>query len=246
MSIFDAIGSIGSLVGGFFDRKANKENLESQQAMQREFAQSGIQWKVNDAKAAGIHPLAALGAQTASYSPQSIGDSGSFSDMGQNLGRALKAAASSDDRKAQELEDLALTRARLDNDLVRSQIEASKVATSSRRGAALGPPMPTPPVAKTAWTGAPVTADKIETKDDTYPAVKNLRVGGVPLQTAPWMSDAQDMEDRYGESISDWVGGPLNLIADSVYSAYKGFRKIPSKYSVRFGGTGGSKWLGRR
>lgn len=45
----------------------NKENLE----LQREFAQHGIQWKVNDAISAGIHPLAALGADTMSFTPSS-------------------------------------------------------------------------------------------------------------------------------------------------------------------------------
>lgn len=44
-----------------------------EEALQREFATSGIRWRVQDAKAAGIHPLAALGAQTMSYSPQSVG-----------------------------------------------------------------------------------------------------------------------------------------------------------------------------
>jgi hypothetical protein len=41
-------------------RKANEANI----ALQREFAQKSIQWKTADAKAAGLHPLAALGAQT--------------------------------------------------------------------------------------------------------------------------------------------------------------------------------------
>jgi len=37
--------------------------------LQKDFAQHGIRWRVEDAKAAGIHPLAAVGAAGASYSP---------------------------------------------------------------------------------------------------------------------------------------------------------------------------------
>lgn len=48
-------------------------DVERETALQKEFAQQGIRWRVDDAKAAGIHPLAALGAQTFSYSPQSVG-----------------------------------------------------------------------------------------------------------------------------------------------------------------------------
>ena len=54
-----------------------KEMNAKNAALQREFAQSGIQWKVADAKKAGLHPLAALGAQTASASPSyQAGDPG--------------------------------------------------------------------------------------------------------------------------------------------------------------------------
>lgn len=41
--------------------------------LQKTFAKMGVQWRVNDAKKAGIHPLAALGAQTFSGSPISVG-----------------------------------------------------------------------------------------------------------------------------------------------------------------------------
>lgn len=39
---------------------------------QKEFAQNGIQWRVEDAKAAGLHPLFALGASTPSFSPNPV------------------------------------------------------------------------------------------------------------------------------------------------------------------------------
>ncbi|QXP44232.1 MAG: DNA pilot protein [Arizlama microvirus] len=45
--------------------KMNAKNLK----YQKQFAQKGIRWRVKDARKAGIHPLAALGAQTPGFSP---------------------------------------------------------------------------------------------------------------------------------------------------------------------------------
>lgn len=52
------------------------EDTAREAALQKEFAQQGIRWRVQDAQSAGIHPLAALGAQTMSYSPQTVGGGG--------------------------------------------------------------------------------------------------------------------------------------------------------------------------
>lgn len=80
-----AIASIGSsLLGGLFGRSAAKR----QAALQREFAQKGIQWRVADAKKAGIHPLAALGSPGASYTPVSgspMGDA--MADIASSIGQ---------------------------------------------------------------------------------------------------------------------------------------------------------------
>lgn len=70
MSWWDGLGSvIGGVIGGglnyFSQQKANEENIKAQ----REFAQNSISWKVEDAKRAGVHPLAALGASGYQASP---------------------------------------------------------------------------------------------------------------------------------------------------------------------------------
>lgn len=71
-----ALGSAAaSVYGGRQANKANKAMAAQQEALQREFAQQGIRWKVADAKAAGLHPLYAIGAQGAQYSPVSYSDS---------------------------------------------------------------------------------------------------------------------------------------------------------------------------
>lgn len=98
-------------------KKFQKKMLKKQLAYQREFAQNGIQWRVADAKAAGIHPLAALGAQTMSYEPQYVGDAGESSAMAaaENLGQAVGGAFEGWlNRKAQKEQVRALE---LDNDI---------------------------------------------------------------------------------------------------------------------------------
>lgn len=107
------IGAGTSLLGGLMGKssqdKANEiaqQNAANNIALQREFAQNAIQWKVKDAEAAGIHPLYALGASTTSFSPVSVGVSGanplaaSLQDMGQNVFRAASANRAPTERLA--------------------------------------------------------------------------------------------------------------------------------------------------
>lgn len=100
------IGAAGSLLGGYLQseatRKANAENLKHQE----EFAKHGITWKVADAKAAGLHPLYAVGGSGATFSPSvqvdggmASGVSNSFQVMGQGVSRAAEAAAVPDARE---------------------------------------------------------------------------------------------------------------------------------------------------
>lgn len=67
-------GSIGSLIGARKDKLAAENSaLKSWQRnydAQKEFAQNSIQWRVQDAKAAGINPYAVISGQTAGYTPQ--------------------------------------------------------------------------------------------------------------------------------------------------------------------------------
>lgn len=125
------LGAIGGLIGAglsFLGKKKDQKNAAKQSAQeyqrQKEFAQTGIQWKVADAKKAGIAPLAALGSSPISYAPQSVGNF-DFGSTGQDIGRAIQAAQSGPTRvdaftrTAQALE---LERGGLQNDLLRAQI----------------------------------------------------------------------------------------------------------------------------
>lgn len=156
------LGGLGQLAGGaagLFGGGGNNNNFYNQLAvmreqaqLQREFAQNGIRWKVEDAKAAGIHPLYALGGSGASYSPSAVSvgsDTESslgrdLANMGQGLGRAVAASASKEDRAdaayQSQLRIMGLERASLENRLLETQIAASQSALM--RGQ-IGPGIPT-------------------------------------------------------------------------------------------------------
>lgn len=111
------ISAASSLLGGAMTASASKSAAREQVKLQREFAQNGIRWKVADAKAAGIHPLAALGAQTASYQPVQVGDmslGSGLSEMGQNIGRAVDATLTRQERREQEQQRQELLQRQLD------------------------------------------------------------------------------------------------------------------------------------
>lgn len=117
------LGSILGAVGGIASAFLGRNDAKRQEANQREFAQNGIRWKVEDAKRAGIHPLYALGANTTSYSPVSVGtDLGS---VGQNIGRAMDATRTGSERinaYTKTVQELQLKRMGLENELLASQI----------------------------------------------------------------------------------------------------------------------------
>lgn len=120
------ISGVSGLIGARKAEKAASKQSALEYQRQKEFAQSGISWKVKDAKRAGIAPLAALGSNLVSYAPQSIsaGDGG-ISNFGQDIGRAIDATRSPGGRvdaftrTAQALE---LERGGLQNELLRAQI----------------------------------------------------------------------------------------------------------------------------
>lgn len=89
---------------------ANQDMALADRQMQYEFAKNGIQWKVEDAKKAGLHPLAALGSQGISASPTAIGaipEDGlaqGVGRMGQDITRAVMATQTGEERAVKALQ----------------------------------------------------------------------------------------------------------------------------------------------
>lgn len=122
--------------------------------LQKEFAQSGVSWRVQDARNAGIHPLAALGFQGPSSTPISVSGptessnpqspfagasmGSGISAAGQDISRAIQALSPEAERLRQYNETaqaLNLQKAGLENVLLASQIR--------RTSTGVGPAMPT-------------------------------------------------------------------------------------------------------
>lgn len=109
----------GNLLGGMMgdgddDSKTRERNWNRQfdrnADLQREFAQNGVRWRVEDAQRAGVHPMFALGINPSQATPQAIdfGVTGSGSkknrmgdaiaNAGQNISRAVAAQETVDER----------------------------------------------------------------------------------------------------------------------------------------------------
>lgn len=198
--------------------------------LQERFARSGIQWRVEDAKAAGIHPLYALGANTSSYSPSPISvgtapvaaDTGLGSAVaaaGQDIGRAMNATRSQsgrDEAFTKTVQALSLQKMGLENDLLASQIKRLQVSAN--------PPMPS--------DGVPNGT---------------LKIAGIPIKKDPSTSDMQELSNRYGdEGLAQWAIPPIIMWRD--YQATTGGRgPDTSSWPERVGSAvwEGLKWADR-
>jgi len=134
-----------NLFGAKQSRKHAEKMAARSEALSREFAQSGIQWRVADAKAAGIHPLAALGANTHTPSFAAMGvDTSGYGAAGQDISRAMQTAAQSPSKKQQlyraKVMELDLRNRELQNDYLASQIAKNNQAGQTpRTGISDGP-----------------------------------------------------------------------------------------------------------
>ena len=216
------LGSIisagASLAGGLLGAK----QADKQAELQKQFAKKAIRWKVKDAKAAGVHPLYALGAPTTSYAPQQIGDplGGSIAAMGQDIGRAIDATSTPGMRGtkySRALQALNLERAGLQNQVLRARLNLL-----SQPGSPIGPPdevtgqqhMPS----RQGAVALPGTM--VQPRNIRYHKLKppeftpTLQIGGVPIKTSKAWSGGQAFQDRYGEP-GEWLLAFPTMAADA-------------------------------
>lgn len=201
------ISAGAGLIGGSMASDAAAEQAEKNRQMQIQFAKEGIRWKVADAKAAGIHPLYALGANTVSYAPVSVGTSSmgsAVASAGQDISRALNATSTASERQNTFSE--AASKLQLDNMSLQNQLLASRIATINQGGG--NPPIPEigplPPV------------PEAKKQEDRPP----LQIGGERINTDPGTSSMRAFEDRYGDE------GPISWY----YSAAVQFEDLKRNY----------------
>lgn len=200
------LGAIGGVLGGLFSGSQAKKAAAAERAFQMDVAQNQIQWKVADAKKAGIHPLAAMGHQMVLPSPQSI-NTPDYSAMGQNVGRAIDATAAApqkEDDYTRTVQALNIERMGLENNLIKTNLVNSAARTVNQAGNA-----PT----FLAAQGESVGTDPLSNnpKDD-------LKLFGYDFKRNPNFSDGENFEKRY----QDLGNAPAALVAlGDIYQALK-------------------------
>lgn len=235
MSFFSSIGDFfsdfgGSLIeggagllGGLLGAESQKDSTAMNADLQREFAKQGIQWKVADAKKAGIHPLYALGAQTHSFTPTAVGDSmlpDAISRMGQSVGRAYETTLNKSDRvKKDALDKLMLEKASLENDLLRSQITSVNRTNS--------PPFPGTQTIIDGQGNAKIQYNPSE--------ITHSRSGDRSTEAAPFKPAVTEFVNRDG-SITVWPSSDAKQsIEDSLYEYEHMYRNRVAPFFQRIG-----------
>ena len=190
--------------------KAAADNIKHQ----KEFAQHGIRWKVKDAQEAGIHPLAAIGANTQSFAPVSVGD--------QTAGdRAMAKGVGDAFSNLSQIATLKESEARQKKDEAMASYYSSMAAKNSQKS-----------VAQTdgAFVGQPIN---LRLQNASVP--HNEPVGTQRTYNLDKDSDVQNWEDKYGDIPGAFIGGS-KLVDD--YGVQLGLRsQITGKgnYRVRNG-----------
>lgn len=121
----DVIAGAFNIGGGLLGAAQNRQSQRAGYDFQREVLKNSIQWRMADARAAGVHPLAAMGMMPAASSPVVLGEtmSDSMAKAGQSFGRAV----SSED-KSMEIAQVELLNAQKKNTEMETQIKAAELA----------------------------------------------------------------------------------------------------------------------
>lgn len=226
--------SIGNLVGGFLGFNQAKSQHNDQMALanaqvqfQQDYAKNRLQWQVEDAKKAGLHPMVAAGLSPTSFSPVSYPTSSPtdyswVSNIGQNLDYAAsKAKTSQQMSQAAQLmhqsQEAVVDGQELDNELKRMEIAAMKARLLNA-----GPPSPTSNHAPGLIGGqdgsVSVLPDEVVSSDSvnpsatagTHPLWTHARSGDFVL---PVLSDK--LADAVTENKEKNVGAELNYFINA-------------------------------
>lgn len=200
----------GSLLGGLIGKKSQEDANAQNAAKQEEFAKHGIQWRVEDAKRAGLHPLYALGGSGASFSPsaQPVMD-------GQHVARAASAFASGFDRELQAA-NLEAVRASAAKDRALAAAADSEAARN-RQGS-----LATAPVAESFPLSLPGQAiDQVSVDGGPYMDVNVRPLTDVPPQVPKYLTgDVKPGFQRFNTSVAGEVilpaGGSMSEAVESM------------------------------
>lgn len=197
MSIF---GAIGGLLGGIFGNRAAEKQAAAQRAWEAQVYKNQIQWKVADARKAGLHPLAAMGHSMVSPTATSFGTP-DYSSMGQNIGRAVDAVTSNEEKVddyTKTVQALNVQRLDLENDLIRTQLVNSASALNRQPSS--------PPTFDGRAAASPV-ADLKPEKQESY------TLFGKTFKQDPRFSAAERIQNVFGEP-AEWPYALVKMLAE--------------------------------
>ena len=177
MPISALIKAGGSLLGGLF----GKSSQDKATALQEDALKKGIQWKVADAKKAGIHPLFALGAQTnmpSAIAGNPIGDA--IANAGGAIAQGITNKQASNMVAEQHTADLQEKRSRTAANYAQAAMYQSEINRAAQKS--------------NVMKGGPGNAQEIM----TYPHGAKLKTGD--------SSVAEDWEREYGGIVGEGIG----------------------------------------
>lgn len=214
------VGAGLSYLGGRETRDQQINMFNQQMHAQDALSREQIQRRVADAKAAGVHPLYALGAQGFNFSPVSVGGlENPLGDMGQDISRAMSALKPAEDRvsdTAKAAEGLRLRNMELQNELLQAQVRKINSTT-------VPPPARITPELDIKPPEAPVGKEEAS-------AHKRLIIGGTPFEPDPHTSPGQDIEDTLGD---EGAGAYLVKNWAQYHHLKYAFRRMLSDYFAR-------------
>ncbi len=203
MGPLDFVSPVTDAAGSYFNYKAQKRANDINQKFnqqQYDLARHSIQYRVQDAKEAGIHPLYALGAQTMS-------SSGIASRPNTALGDGLH-------RMSQDFNDVVRNndiRSKLSNELLTSQVGLNRLK-AQREYVSLQEDL----------QDLKRSQNKGQNAHRPSPS-KDLKMFGGTIKRNKAFSDAQDVEDRYGD-VASWLYG-IGVVGADAYTFVKPYVK---------------------
>lgn len=141
---------VGSLAGALINKRSNDKQHQYQTHVEQrniardyDFAKNQLQWRAEDARKAGIHPLAAMGGQTYTPSANIAGGGGmadvggNLAQMGQDIGRAIKAGQ---DKYTRQVQEITLENLKTDSAMKKLQLQQAMKSANQQ----IAPAVPNP------------------------------------------------------------------------------------------------------
>lgn len=219
-------GGVGSIVGNLIGGNQAKDAANKAWDRQKNVMNTQVQRRVADSVKAGLHPLAALGMSPVAGPPvASIGaDWGStMGNLGQDIGGAIENHYAPKDKAAAAGVRLAVERATLENELLRTQIASQRMRNIQQA---------TPGISGGSSTVFP---------DGSLKPGDNKMGSRIVPGPGGWVvgqpGSAQQMADNYGDVAQEVYG--MGRFAADVWNEYapgalkwlQGFERMPEERS---------------